>query len=172
MSTNGIVRHLAVLTLALLSATAFAADARKFELDGNRLILPSPVAYESGSDVILPESEAPLLHVKAFLDAKDYITLMRIEVHTDSSGNTAANQALSEKRALAVSKWLVGKGIDCKRLLPVGFGESKPVADNGTPEGKAANRRTDFVNAAIKGRPIGGMPIDGGGVVAGDPCQK
>ena len=59
-------------------------------------------------------------------------------------------------------------GVDCKRLIAVGFGSAKPVADNSTPEGKAQNRRVSFFNAALRGRLIGGMPADGGGQIAGD----
>lgn len=158
--------------ILLLSSTALAADGNTFELDGNRLVVPGPVVFETGSDVIKAESEAVLLHVKAFLEAKEYITTMRIEVHSDDVGSEQTNQTLTEKRALAVARWLVAKGVDCKRLIPVGFGSNKPVASNSTPEGKAANRRTEFHNAAIKGRAIGGMPLDGGGQVAGDPCSK
>jgi OOP family OmpA-OmpF porin len=53
----------------------------------------------------------------------------------------------------------------------VGFGGSKPVASNTTPEGRGQNRRVAFINAALRGRAIGGMPLDGGGKVAsGDLC--
>ena len=77
---------------------------------------------------------------------------------------------LSEKRALAVCATLVKLGVDCKRLIAVGFGSSKPVADNVTAEGKATNRRLIFVNAALRNHAIGGMPVDGGGKVAGEIC--
>jgi OOP family OmpA-OmpF porin len=65
----------------------------------------------------------------------------------------------------------VALGVDCKRLLPVGFGSGKPLSDNPTPEGKAQNRRVTFINAALEGKPIGGMPVDGGGTAAGNPCK-
>ena len=71
-----------------------------------------------------------------------------------------------------MARWLVEKGVDCKRLVPVGFGGTKPKADNATPEGKAQNRRISFFNAALKGRAIGGMPLDAGGQIAGDACVK
>ncbi len=61
------------------------------------------------------------------------------------------------------------KGISCARLIGVGFGSSKPVAANDSAENRARNRRTVFVNAALRGRAIGGMPLDGGGVVAKVP---
>ena len=71
-----------------------------------------------------------------------------------------------------MARKLVSLGVDCKRLVPVGFGGTKPVAENTTPDGKAQNRRITFVAAALRGVLIGGMPADGGGKVAGDPCEK
>ena len=93
---------------------------------------------------------------------------MRIEGHV--SGSTTS-QALSEKRALAICKKLIAAGVDCKRLIAVGFGDTKPIEENNTPSGRAANTRISFVNAALRGHLIGGMPADGGGVVAGDVCE-
>lgn len=148
-----------------------AADPVRYELDGNQLKLPGPVVFETGSDKIRSESASVLQHVKGYLTDKTYISLMRIEVHSDATGSSEANQLMTEKRALSVGRWLVAQGIDCKRLLPVGFGETKPIADNKTPEGKAQNRRVSFVNAELRGRAIGGMPVDGGGKVAGDLCK-
>jgi OOP family OmpA-OmpF porin len=142
-----------------------------FKVEGGQLRLPGPVVFETGKDILKPESDDVLKIVKDYLDAKPEITLLRIEGHTDSDGDDKANQTLSELRAMAVARWLVAKGTDCKRLIPVGFGESKPIAANDTPDNKAQNRRTAFVNAALRGKPIGGMPVDGGGKVAGDPCK-
>ncbi len=155
----------------LLIALTFSSKAQTFKLDGNQLVLPSPVVFETGSDKLKPESDAVLQVVKDYLDAKTYISLLRVEGHTDNVGDAQKNQTLSEKRAVAVCKWLVSKGIDCKWLLPVGFGGTKPIADNSTSEGKAQNRRMAFVNAQLRGKSIGGMPVDGGGNVAGDACK-
>lgn len=145
-----------------------------FQTEGGALKLPGPVVFETGSDRLKPESDEVLEVVKDYLEAKPEITQLRIEGHTDNDGKKEANQTLSEKRAVAVARWLTGKGIDCKRLLPVGFGQMKPVAgtvDKQSPEEKDQNRRTSFVNAALKGHAIGGMPVDGGGKVAGDACK-
>ena len=60
-------------------------------------------------------------------------------------GNAKANLALSKKRAERVTKYLVSKGVDSKRLKSDGFGDSKPVGDNGTEDGKAQNRRVELV---------------------------
>jgi len=155
----------------ILVATLAVADAPKFELDGNRLKVPYPVVFETGKAALKADSADAIAHVAAYLEAKSYVSTLRIEVHSDSQGDAKVNQTMTEKRSLAVAKALVAKGADCKRLLPVGFGETKPVGDNATPEGRAANRRTEFVNAGLRGKAIGGMPLDGGGVVAGDPCK-
>ena len=161
----------APLLAVLCLATAARADAPAFELDGNVLKVPAPIVYETGAAKLAPASDAALAHVAAYLAAKTYVSALRVEVHADASGDRAAAQALTEQRALAVARALVGRGVDCHRLVPVGFGATKPVADNATAEGRAQNRRTLFVNAALRGRAIGGQPIDGGGKLAGDPCS-
>jgi outer membrane protein OmpA-like peptidoglycan-associated protein len=68
-----------------------------------------------------------------------------IEGHTDSDGEESFNQKLSEDRAVAVKTMLVQLGIDASRLQSKGYGESKPVSENSTPEGKANNRRVEFI---------------------------
>jgi OOP family OmpA-OmpF porin len=138
-----------------------------YKIEDNRLALPQPLVFAAGQDVLVRGSEDALEHIRGYLAAKDYVTTLRIEGHV--VGPDA--QALSERRALAVAKWLVAHGVDCKRVLPVGFGENKPIADNSSPEGRAQNTRVEAVNAALRGRPIGGMPLEGGGNPAGDPCQ-
>jgi OOP family OmpA-OmpF porin len=146
---------------------------RNFNVDKEgRLGLPGPVVFETGSDKLKPESDAVLEHVQKYLEQNAPITKMRIEGHTDNVGKAADNQTLSEKRAMSVARWLVGKGIDCKRLVAVGFGQDKPMAPNDTEEGRAQNRRVAFFNAAVNDKPLGGKPVDGGGKPAGDPCAQ
>jgi len=68
-----------------------------------------------------------------------------IEGHTDSDGDASINQKLSDERAASVKNVLVQSGIDASRLTTKGWGESKPVDSNSTPEGKANNRRVEFI---------------------------
>jgi outer membrane protein OmpA-like peptidoglycan-associated protein len=72
-------------------------------------------------------------------------TYVRIEGHTDADGSESYNQTLSERRASAVTVCLTEKGISVGRLKNFGFGESRPVASNETPEGKQANRRVEVI---------------------------
>lgn len=159
-------------SLLLLLALPHAARAELPAIKDNQLVLKDAVAFETGSDRIAAQSDGPLDQVREFLVEKTYVSTLRIEVHSDSTGAAAFNQQLSEKRAIAVARWLVAHNIDCKRLIAVGFGDTKPIADNKTPEGRAQNRRTVFAIAGLRGRAIGGMPLDGGGKLAGDACTK
>lgn len=126
---------------------------------------PIDVHFATGKATIVDSDAAIAAAAKGL---RESITLARVENHGDNQGDT---QALSEARALAVAKALVAQGIDCHRLVAVGFGGTKPIADNATAEGRAKNRRTELVPAALRGHLIGGMPADGGGKVAGDPCK-
>lgn len=166
----------AALAVALASTPAWAqsppAAPALPAIENNQLVIEAPVVFETGSDTLKAGDQPALQAMKAFLEAKSYVTTLRIEGHTDSDGDDATNQTLSGKRALAAARWLVAQGVDCKRLLAVGFGENKPVAANDTAENKAKNRRTAAYVAGLRGLAIGGMPLDGGGLVAGDPCTK
>ena len=69
---------------------------------------------------------------------------LTVEGHTDSNGSDAFNQTLSQKRADSVKRYLVEKGIAETRLTGIGYGESKPVADNKKALGRAKNRRVEL----------------------------
>lgn len=160
------IQLIVICCLFTLSVTA-----QDYKIENNEVKTGKEISFKPGTAVLLPESDAALLVIKKYLDDKSYISTLRIEAHTDNSGDAAANQTLSEKRAEAISDRLIALGVDCNRLLPVGFGGTKPVADNGPAAGKAQNRRITFVNAALRGKAIGGMPTDGGGKVAVNPCK-
>lgn len=149
---------------ALLTALAPAALLAQVALDGNRLTVPTPVTFKTVQITPTKDSDAAISAVAGWLKEKAFITTLRVEGHVTG---TPKAQELSEARALAVARALVAKGVDCKRLVVVGFGSNKPVA---APATNPANNRIEFVNAAMRGRLIGGMPADGGGRIAGDAC--
>jgi OOP family OmpA-OmpF porin len=101
------------------------------------------VHFETGSARLTRDSLAILAQASAALNGQPS---MRIEVrgHTDSAGSDAANQSLSERRAQSVVDFMVQSGISRSRLEALGFGETLPVADNATAEGRASNRRVEF----------------------------
>jgi OOP family OmpA-OmpF porin len=147
---------------------SITSNAQDYTILNNEInIMVGNIQFKKDSDKLLPQSDAALNVIKKYLDDKTYITTLRIESHTNTN-----NQQLSEKRALVICKKLIAMGVDCKRLIAVGFGNSKPVADNSTREGGLANERIIFANAALRGRAIGSMPLDGGGKVAADVCEQ
>jgi outer membrane protein OmpA-like peptidoglycan-associated protein len=72
-------------------------------------------------------------------------TAVIVQGHTDSTGSEQHNQGLSERRASSVQQELVARGVDRDRIASMGFGESQPVADNGTSDGRQRNRRVDVM---------------------------
>lgn len=99
--------------------------------------------FETNQYQIQPSSEAELNKLVQFL--KDNPTVkIRIEGHTDNVGSAADNQKLSTARAYSVVNYLIEHGIKDDRLVPKGYGATKPVADNITEDGRAQNRRTEL----------------------------
>ncbi|MCU0611499.1 MAG: OmpA family protein [Candidatus Eisenbacteria bacterium] len=115
---------------------------RKLESEGRARIYG--ILFDEDSAVIRPES-APVLDEVAHLLLSNMKLKLTIEGHTDDTGPGDHNQTLSEQRAEAVKARLVAYGIDRARLGAVGFGESRPVADNATELGRAQNRRVELV---------------------------
>jgi len=102
------------------------------------------IQFETGKDVIRPLS-FPILNnvVKIMKENKEYNLI--INGHTDNVGKPESNMILSQKRADAVKAYLIKNGVEAGRLKAFGFGDTKPVADNNTPDGRAKNRRVEFV---------------------------
>jgi OmpA-OmpF porin, OOP family len=147
-------------------APAPAADPNaKPVLKKDKLEIPGQIVFENASAVLKPESDAAITQLKQYLDDTPRVTKLRIEGHTDNSGTPAGNETLSGQRALAVKAALVAKGINKDRLIAVGFGQNKPIADNTTEDGKAKNRRTEFHVAELGGKKYLGLDPTGGGKV-------
>jgi outer membrane protein OmpA-like peptidoglycan-associated protein len=101
------------------------------------------IHFDTGKATIQADSEEILNQIVKLLQDNASLKL-RVEGHTDNQGSAAANQVLSDKRAQAVVAWLTGKGINASRLAAKGFGATKPVADNGSEDGRAKNRRVEL----------------------------
>src|SRR5687768_14889666 len=96
--------------------------------------LNDTVQFETNSSVLLPQSEGLLDQVAKVPDEQPESKVVSIEGHTDDRASDGHNMKLSRDRANAVKSYLVGKGIDGKRLQTKGFGETKPVAENETED--------------------------------------
>lgn len=102
------------------------------------------INFETGKSAISAESQKIIDNIAAMLNDNPALKIS-IEGHTDNAGAAAANKTLSENRAKAVMNALISKRIAASRLTSKGWGQEKPVADNGTDEGKAKNRRVEIV---------------------------
>jgi outer membrane protein OmpA-like peptidoglycan-associated protein len=107
------------------------------------LLLQNRIEFQTGSAKLTSQGERTLLALLPAIQAEP-ATKLTIQGHTDSVGLAEKNQSLSEARAQTVARYLEDKGIAKDRLLPVGFGQAMPLADNSTVEGRQANRRIEF----------------------------
>lgn len=116
----------------------------KEEPRGLVITLPGGVLFESGKSTLLASAQERLNQVAdALLQNRD--ANIMVEGHTDSQGDDASNQKLSEDRAKSVRDYLVTRGIANDRVRSVGRGEKTPVADNNNSEGRANNRRVEII---------------------------
>jgi outer membrane protein OmpA-like peptidoglycan-associated protein len=109
-----------------------------------RLPILEKVYFQVDGAIIEPRSYAVLENVVAILKGHPDLEHVLVEGHTDSRGALDYNQQLSEQRATAVVEFLVGRGVERARLKAKGFGPTRPVADEATPEGREQNRRVVF----------------------------
>ncbi len=100
-------------------------------------------SFPSGSAELTPQLEQ-LMPVGVGILTRNPSLVLTVEGHTDSVGSAADNQALSEAHAENARQWFIAAGIDPERVFAVGYGETRPIADNATEEGRAMNRRIEF----------------------------
>ena len=155
---DGIKRPVTMVGLGMANRSGYATDMLMFSnfrlaeggkdvksaLDTDGRIVTHGILFDTGKDTLKPESLPTLKTILALLN-DDPALKFSIEGHTDSQGSKGINQPLSEKRAEAVKNWITGKGIDSSRLKSQGLGDSRPIDGNQTPEGRANNRRVEFV---------------------------
>ena len=114
----------------------------RFLQDGK--IVTNGIRFDVNKATLKPESMGVINEIATLMKEHPEIRFC-VEGHTDSDGDDSLNQTLSEQRAATVVSTLTGMGIDAGRLTSKGWGENKPIDSNATPEGKANNRRVEFV---------------------------
>lgn len=114
-------------------------------VEGEQIVILQQVNFETGRDEIRSTSFDLLGQVAAVLKEHPDIARVAVDGHTDDVGAAKANLNLSQRRAVAVVRWLSDHGIDARRLEARGFGPRRPVADNTSDAGRAKNRRVEFL---------------------------
>jgi outer membrane protein OmpA-like peptidoglycan-associated protein len=117
---------------------------------GDNIILnmPGNITFQTNSADINANFYSVLNSVVLVLNEYNK-TLIDVMGHTDSTGTDAINQPLSERRAASVGQYLISQGIDSRRVATQGFGKTRPVASNDTPEGRQQNRRVELQLAPL-----------------------
>jgi len=112
---------------------------------GNQIMLnmPSDITFNVDQDAIKPQFFSVLNSVALVLKRYPQ-TLVDVYGHTDSTGSDRHNFDLSQRRALSVAQYLTAQGVDQRRFSVTGFGSTRPIASNDTPEGRAQNRRVEI----------------------------
>jgi outer membrane protein OmpA-like peptidoglycan-associated protein len=116
----------------------------KQEARGLVITLSGSVLFTSGRSTLLSNARPKLDEVAAALQQSDAEKFI-VEGHTDSVGSEATNEELSNRRAQTVRDYLIDRGVPAEKIRAVGYGKSRPVADNATAEGRANNRRVEIV---------------------------
>jgi OOP family OmpA-OmpF porin len=123
--------------------TRFGVEVDRHGCEIRDVISLPGVNFQSGSDLLLAGAENLIRDIAATLKANDYLQI-EVAGHTDSQGSEISNQGLSDRRAKTVYDYLVMYGVDEDRLSFRGYGESQPIADNATADGRATNRRVEL----------------------------
>ncbi len=118
--------------------------------DNITLNMPGNVTFATNSSDLSPAFFNVLNSVSKVLVEFDQ-TVVEVAGHTDSTGSDAYNQSLSERRANSVAAYLRSQSINGQRLLTLGVGEQRPVADNSTDSGRQSNRRVEITMVPVTG---------------------
>ena len=116
--------------------------------DNITLNMPGNITFATDSSDLSPAFFDVLNSVGKVLQEYNK-TVVEVAGHTDSTGSDAYNQGLSERRASSVATYLRGRGVIADRMITVGMGESRPIADNGTAQGRQANRRVEITMVPV-----------------------
>lgn len=159
----------ALFLFVLFFSNALAAE-NPYKIQNNALVLPGSIEFDSHQYDVKDKKDPMLDFVAQYLNERPNITKFRIEGHVYSESTPEANIKLSLQRAAIISYYLTTKGVDCSRLVPVAFGDTKPIA----PVDECNllhNTRIDFFNAEINYKAVPGNAVDGFAPKVFEPCE-
>lgn len=111
---------------------------------GIKFTFSSEILFPTNSSILNEQSKKRISDVARIIKEKDSKRKILIEGHSDKTGTAEYNQWLSEKRAVSVKTYLVTQGIDAQRITTAGRGDTQPIGDNKTKEGRLKNRRVEI----------------------------
>ncbi|HQV77528.1 MAG TPA: OmpA family protein [Chitinophagales bacterium] len=158
------------LFILFLFIAIYAQAEKSYSIQNDALILPNKIQFDVHDYDIKNEADPMLDLIADYLKDKNTITKFRIEGHVYTEKSQEENMKLSLQRAAMISYYLTERGISCDRLIPVAFGDMKPIAP--TDECNINNNtRISFFNAEINYMAIPGKAVDGFAIKEFNPCE-
>lgn len=154
------------LVFLIISSALSAAEADKIKVNYGVLSLYGEIEFIHGSDTIKNESFPVIDAIALFMKENPDVKILRIEGYCSSMTDENSNLELSKLRAMSVAKAVISRGVECRRLFASGFGSALPFSSSVIH----ADHITAVIAAGKFRKPVI-MPVDGGGIVAGDPCK-
>ncbi|GEM_PF-2414067 len=154
------------LSVVILFSADIIYGTGNVSVENGVLSLPGEIQFVPGSDTIKNESSGIIDAIAEFMKKNPDVKVLRIEGYCSSRADENSNLELSKTRALSVAKAVIARGVECRRLFAAGFGSRLLFIKSGK-----TGDRISAVIASGKYKKPGIMPVDGGGVVAGDPCK-
>jgi OOP family OmpA-OmpF porin len=160
------VMRLLFLSALILLSTGINYAADNVTVENGVVNLPGEILFVPGSDTMESESSEIIDAIAEFMKKNPDVKILRIEGYCYTRADENSNLELSKMRAMSVAKAVIARGVECRRLLAAGFGSGFPIL-----KGVRTGDRISAVVASGKFKKPGIMPVDVGGVVAGDTCR-
>lgn len=165
------MRPTQLLFILLVVSSLHGFSKSSYTIFNNALVLPASIQFDLHAYDVKDTLDPMLDLVADYLKENPSITKLRIEGHVFTEKSAEANIKLSLQRVAMISYYLTTKGVDCSRLVPVAFGDTKPIAP--TDECNVlTNTRIEFVNAEMYYKALPGTAVDGFAPKVYDPCNN